>query len=218
MAKTMRTRIIGIALLLCFLLTGCGKKLDPSDPEGAFNLFWQHMMDGQSEAMWDLMAPSSHEYFDQQLERLHEMDEKIGRYLPPTDHTLARKQAGSILTDEIKDGRGLFLKIFKPAEVPKEEAIQVGMQVEQVTMSEDQKSAAVLTRGGQKVLLTYDQANEKWEVMFVESFAELGTAMGWLESNETALDQTIEDLISEERRERESLIAELMGYEEESAN
>jgi hypothetical protein len=70
-----------------------------------------------------------------------------------------------------------------------------------------------LTRGNQKVLLQYDEKAERWNIMFVESFEELKTAMNWLDSNETALAQTIDDLISEEQRKRETLIAELLGYE-----
>lgn len=213
MAGDMRNWLMGNLLLLVLLSLGCGKKMDPSDPEGAFNLFQDAMLNGQSEQMWELMAPSSHQYFDQQVERLRGMDEKIGRYLPPTDHRLARNQAGSILTDEIKDGRGLFLKVFTPAQIPKDEPVLVGLQVEQVTMSEDKKSAAILTRGNQKVLLQYDEKAERWNIMFVESFEELKTAMNWLDSNETALAQTIDDLISEEQRKRETLIAELLGYE-----
>lgn len=213
MAGDMRNWLMGNLLLLVLLSLGCGKKMDPSDPEGAFNLFQDAMLNGQSEQMWELMAPSSHQYFDQQVERLRGMDEKIGRYLPPTDHRLARNQAGSILTDEIKDGRGLFLKVFTPAQIPKDEPVLVGLQVEQVTMSEDKKSAAILTRGNQKVLLQYDDKAERWNIMFVESFEELKTAMNWLDSNETALAQTIDDLISEEQRKRETLIAELLGYE-----
>jgi len=198
---------------MSFLVAGCGKKLDPSVPEGAFNLFWQAMLDGEGEVMWDHMAPSSHQYFDDQLTRLKSMDEKIGRYLPPTDHRLARNQAGSILTDELADGRALFLKIFSPQEIPKDEAVLVGMHVEQITMSEDKKSGAVLTRGGQQILLQYDSQADRWNIMFVESFEELGKALGWLDFNESALDQTIEDLIAEERRKREAMISELMGYE-----
>lgn len=213
MAGDMRNWLIGNLLLLVLFSFGCGKKMDPSDPEGAYNLFRQAMLDGQSDQMWELMAPSSHLYFDEQVERLRGMDEKIGRYLPPTDHRLARNQAGSILTDEIKDGRALFLKIFTPAEIPKSEPVSVGLDVEQVTLSEDKLSAAILTRGNQKVLLQYDSAAERWNIMFVESFEELKTAMGWLDSNETALAQTIDDLISEEQRKRETLIADLLGYE-----
>lgn len=213
MAGDMRNWLMGNLLLLVLLSFGCGKKMDPSDPEGAFNLFQEAMLNGQSEQMWELMAPSSHSYFDQQVERLRGMDEKIGRYLPPTDHRLARNQAGSILTDEIKDGRGLFLKVFTPNEIPKDEPVLVGLQVEQVTLSEDKKSAAILTRGNQKVLLQYDSTAERWNIMFVESFEELKTAMSWLDSNETALAQTIDDLISEEQRKRETLIAEMLGYE-----
>ena len=206
-------RPLTILLVSCALFAlGCGDKLDPTEPEGAYNVFRDALFRGDSQMIWDRMAPSSHQYFDDEVERLRKMDEKIGRYLPATDHKLARKQAGSILTDEITDGRGLFNKIFQPAKLPQDEKFHVGSDVEEVQISEDEKTAKVITRGKQNILLVHNEKNDEWYIMFVESIDELGTSMKWLESNESALTQTVEDLIDEERRERESVISELMGY------
>lgn len=208
MVKISRVTLIMLALGTVFL-TACGGKLDPSDPEGAFNLFKTAMLNGDRDTMWNHIAPSSQEYFDAQLGRLKEMDEKIGRYLPPTDHKLARRQAGSILTDELSTGRQLFDKIVTPSNLPKDEKYLVGLTVAEIKVSEDEKTAAILTRAKQKVLLQFDEKNEEWDIMFVESFASLKDAMKWLDSNENALDQTIDDLLSEERRKREAILAEL---------
>lgn len=202
-----------VALFVSFVVTGCSDKLDPSDPEGAYNLFKTAMLAGDKETMWNHMAPSSQKFFDAQLERLKGMDEKIGRYLPPTDHKLARTQAGSILTEEMTTGRQLFEKVVTPNNLPKDEKYLVGLAVEEINISEDEKTAAIMTRGKQKVLLQYDEKGEKWDVMFVESFEPLKDAMKWLDQNESALDSTIDDLLSEERRKREAILAELMGFE-----
>ncbi|MEZ4462367.1 MAG: hypothetical protein R3E66_22110 [bacterium] len=213
MAKFSRVLLLMLALST-LLLSACGDKLDPSDPEGAFNLFKTAMLNGDRDTMWEHMAPSSREYFDAQLKRLHAMDEKIARYLPPTDHKLARTQAGSILTDSMTTGRQLFDKVVTPSGLPKDEKYLVGLTVEEIKVSEDEKTAAILTRGKQKVLLQYDEKNDRWDVMFVESFEPLKTAMKWMDANENALNQTIDDLLSEERRKRETILAELMGFED----
>jgi len=213
MVRITQAFVLVAALCLSAFLTGCGDKLDPSDPEGAFNLFKTAMLNGDRDTMWNHMAPSSQEFFDAQLERLQSMDTKIGRYLPPTDHKLARKQAGSILTDELTSGRQLFDKIVTPANLPKDEKYLVGLTVEEIKVSEDEKTAEIMTRGKQKILLQYDDAGEKWDILFVESFGPLKVAMKWVDSNESALDQTIDDLLSEERRKREAILAELMGFD-----
>ena len=213
MVKISRVLLLMLALGT-LLLSACGDKLDPSDPEGAFNLFKTAMLNGDRDTMWDHMAPSSRDYFDAQLKRLHAMDEKIGRYLPPTDHKVARTQAGSILTDTMITGRQLFDKVVTPSGLPKDEKYLVGLTVEEIKISEDEKTAAILTRGKQKILLQYDEKNDRWDVMFVESFEPLKTAMTWMDANENALNQTIDDLLSEERRKRETILAELMGFED----
>lgn len=199
-------------LALVIGLMGCGVKMDPGDPEGAHNVFQAAMFDGDAETMWNRMAPSSKEFFDGQLARLKIMDEKIVRFLPQTDHKLARKQSGSILITEVADGKALFLKVFTPAGIPQDEKFKVGSAVEEVRMSEDEKSAELVTRGQQTVHLTYDEKSEEWFVMFAETEDAVSKSFIWLDENEKALDQTIEDLIEEERREREIIIADLMDY------
>ena len=214
------------SLALVFLLlvgsVGCTGKSDPTGPEGAYNQFRDGLFEGDNDKVWNRMSPDSHAYFDDQVARLRLMDEKIVRYLPPTDHKLARGQAGSVLTDEVTDGRGLFDKIFQPKGLPKDEQFKVGSQVEEIRKSEDEKTAEVITRGKQTIRLVHDEKSDEWFVSLpnstfvtVEKTPEaLNKSFQWLEKNESALDQTIEDLIEEERREREKVIADLMGYGE----
>lgn len=201
-----------VSLVMALMLLGCGDKLDPTEPEGAYNAFKDALFKGNPDAMWARMSPSSHQYFDDQLERLHRMDAKIERYLPPTDHRLAKKQAGSILTDELESGEEFFKHIFSADTIPQDEKYKVGMQVEEIKISEDEKQAAVVTRGGQEILLEHGEGDQ-WFVMFVESSEAVPNAMSWLEQNESALDQTVEDLIAEEREERAQIISDLFGYE-----
>src|SRR5690606_27535771 len=94
---------------------GCAENLDPKDPEGAYNLYVNALWAKDAKTVWKRVAPTTHEYFDQKYKTLQDMDETIGRYLPPTDHKIAREQAGSILTSKVKDGEGLFLEVFQPS-------------------------------------------------------------------------------------------------------
>jgi hypothetical protein len=198
-----------LVLIVCSVSAGCGEKLDPTDPEGAYNLYVKSLWAGDAEAVWNRLAPSTQEYFQTRYEALVEMDDTIRRYLPPTDHRIAREQAGSILTDEVEDGKGLFLKVFEPSQLKLTESHEVGASVEEIRINEDETAAELKTLGGDVYYLTRGE-NEEWYVMLVRSSSMVEKRMKWLDSNQSALKQTVEDLIDEERKEREEVIAELM--------
>ncbi len=198
-----------LVLIVCSVGAGCGEKLDPTDPEGAYNLYVKSLWAGDAEAVWNRLAPSTQEYFQTRYEALVEMDDTIRRYLPPTDHRIAREQAGSILTDEVEDGKGLFLKVFEPSQLKLTESHEVGASVEEIRINEDETAAELKTLGGDVYYLTRGE-NEEWYVMLVRSSSMVEKRMKWLDSNQSALKQTVEDLIDEERKEREEVIAELM--------
>lgn len=209
-----RVRIASIAKLfvLISILLGsaaCGEKVDPTDPEGAYNLYVKALWAGDAEAVWERAAPSTHQYFQEQQERLQEMDETIERYLPATDHKIAREQAGSILTSKATDGKTLFLEVFQPSNLKLKESHQVGAGVDQIRINEDETAAELKTLGGDVYYLTKAE-DEQWYIMLVQSSSAVKERMKWLEANQSALQQTVEDLIDEEREEREAVIAELM--------
>lgn len=227
MNRTMSGPYGRLLLLLALLFvaplsTGCGENLDPTTPVGAYNEYRNALFAGDAEKVWARLAPSTHEYFDEQHARLVKMDETIVRYLPATDHKLAREQAGSILTDDIKNGKGFFMKVFDPASVPEDEAYRVGMDVDTEAIAEDGDTAKITTRGGQTYILTKgegaEEGSEEWFVMLVRSNEAVGKRLGWLDSNETALQKTVEDLIDEEKKKREALIARLMDVEEKKGD
>lgn len=209
-------RLIVVASI-CFAM-GCADNLDPTEPVGAYNQFINALWAQNASDVWDRSAPSTHEYFQQKYEVLHEMDETIARYLPSTDHSIAREQAGSILTDKVKDGRGLFLELFRPSQLKLEEKHRVGAVVETIAVSEDELAAEIKTLGGDTFYLSRGGAGEEWYVMLVRSSTVIEAQMAWLTTNESALKQTIEDLIAEERKNREAVIAELMKLDAPSAN
>jgi hypothetical protein len=196
------------------MMTGCSDELDPTNPRDAYLLFRNALVNGDGEAVWQRTDEQTHAYFEQQYGVLVEMDELIRRYLPQTDVKLARKQSGTVLLDDVGDGRELFLKVYSAENVPKKKAIiEVGSEVDEVKVAEDGKLAKVVTRAGQEYILTKDEDSEEWYVMLTKSNDAVENSFGWLERNEEALTQTVEDLIKEEREQREEVIAELMGLE-----
>lgn len=202
-----------LAGMLCIALSSCDENIDPTDPEGAYNLYIKAMFNADAEGVWARLAPSTREYFQTQYEVLVEMDETIRRYLPATDHKIARQQAGSILTEETKDGKGLFLKVFQPGSLKVDEGHVVGSAVDEIKINEDETAAELKTLGGDTIYLAKGE-NEEWFVMLVRSSTKVTDRMKWLEQNQSALQQTVEDLIAEERKNREAIIAELMKLED----
>ncbi len=213
----MRLSTFIMSILLSSIFLGCGEKLETSDPEGTYNLYRNALFEGDSEKIYVLLAPESIAYFDDEFARLERMDETIAKYLPITDHKLARRQAGSILTDEVKDGHGLFLKIFKPSSMElskssrwNQSPYEVGAIVDEIQVSEDGKAAKLTTKAKEEY---HFEKTEKgvWKLQLVQSAKAFQDATQWMRKNERSLQQTIDDLIEEERTKRETIIAELMG-------
>ena len=177
-------------------------------------MFRDALFEGDGPAVWARTDQSTRDYFDGQFARLVEMNEMIERYLPVTDHQLARNQAGVVLLNEVDSGESLFLHLFDTDEFPEsDQAVFHGSRVLEIQMTEEGDSAVIVTRGGDEFLLVRQDDGE-WYVNLADSGEFLAPVFAWLESNYDALEQTVEDLIAEEQRVRERIIAELMGIED----
>ncbi len=204
-----------VAMLLTIAMTtGCSGDLDPSDPEDAYDLFRHALFDGEAQTVWERTDEQTREYFEDRYQRLQAMNDLIERYLPHTDHQIARSQSGAELVAEIDSGQDLFVRVFEPTGFLDDEAIRFGSEGQQIKMAEGGDSAVVVTRGGQEFVLVL-QDDELWYINLVDSGNFLDEALKWLHDNEDALEQTVEDLIAEERQVREQIISELMDLEEE---
>lgn len=203
------------ALLLLMLMSaalGCSSELDPTQPDGAYYLFRDALLAADGEGVWKHSDEATHLYFQERFEHLGEMDKTIDQFLPQTDHRIARQQSGAILLDEIKDGKGLFLKIFQAKNLADNEAIRIGSDIDELTVNKERTAARVMTRAEQVYLLKKSADSEQWHIMLMESETSKSVekSLGWLGHNESALQQTVEDLVAEQRQEREAIIAELM--------
>ena len=203
-----------LALLWCVGVggLGCSGELDPKEPDDAYLMFRDALFAGDAAQVWERLDPSTHDYFQKRYERLARMDQEIQRYLPQADWRLARKQSGTVLLAEVKDGKGLFMRLLTPKNVPRDKAFELGSEVGKVTLAEDKKSAIILTRGEQSYVMVRDDKTQQWHVALHHSTTTLkpDKSLAWLDANESALRQTVEDLIAEERARREAVIASLL--------
>lgn len=203
-----------VVLVAVSFAPGCSGEADPGDPDGAYELFRDALFEGDTQDIWERTDDETRDYFQDRYERLEQMNDLIERYLPQTDHQIARTQSGAELLEEIDSGEELFVRMFEPPQFENERAVRVGSEIDELQMAEDGESAVAVTRGQQQFMLV-QQDDELWYVNLADSGDFLDEVFAWLIQNEDALEQTVENLIEEERQAREEIIAELMDPEEE---
>ena len=202
---------LGVAVALSSI--ACSSEYDPADPEDSYELFRHALLEGDGQSVWERTDDDTRQYFEDRYASLKEMDELIERYLPPVDHQLARSQSGSELLDEVDSPEELFTHIFQFEDMADDDAIRLGSDPRQIQLTEDETSAVVLTRTEQEFVLVLHE-DHHWYVNLVESGGFVDAAFAWLDQNEDALEQTVEDLIAEERQVREAIIADLLDRED----
>lgn len=228
----MRNRLVKSLILIgsiTLLSTGCEEERDPLTPLGSYNLFKNALETGEAGQVWDRMSQASRDFFNEKHEKLVTMNDTITKYLPPTDHLIAQKQAGTVLLKTAKDGRGLFLALFdskalKEKESEKDWATELGntgratfarlpgVDLPKIVVSEDKKTAVVDAPGIQVAMVKGEGEEGEWTVDLIRSGNTVKTNTAWIDANSEALEKTVDDLISEQRQHREELIAKLMGY------
>lgn len=174
-------------------------------------MFQASLLSGDAKGVWSRVDEDTRSFYQARRDKLEAMGERIVEFLPQADHRLAREQAGVVLTEEVADGEGLFLRVFTPKELPTDQAYALGMDVDELNVAEDGRLAEVKTRGGQVFYLTRESEDAEWYVMLLKSTEQVAGSMKWLDANEEALEQTIKDLLDERREAREEIISELMG-------
>lgn len=212
-----RSKFLVLTLILIVVaaaLGACNGELDPTQPEDAYSLFRQALFEGDAQVAWERTDEDSRDYFQERYDKLQEMNDLIERYLPHTDHAIARGQSGAELLEELDSGQDLFALVFEPAEFVDDDGVKFGAEAREIQMSETGDTAVVVTRGGQEFVLV-QQDDELWFINLVESGDFLDQSFQWLTNNEEALEQTVQDLIEEERRNREQIISQLMDVDDD---
>lgn len=192
-------------VLLVGLGAGCADDLDPKQPQGAYLIFRQALFTGDADTSWDYLDRGTQAVFEDRAAVLNNMSEDIVRFLPQVDQRLARKQTGAELLrgGKVTDGKSLFKLLFKPDAVPVTPEIEVGTQISSVEVNDAEDEAIIVTESGQQYRLVIDEEGT-WRV---SSWRELAIERTkWILDNQTALTQTVQDLIAEEKEEVDRII------------
>ncbi len=207
-----RPSVFLLASLIALSAISCAEELLPTEPEGAYLIWRQALLEGNADVAYDHLDEQTRAVFEERVEVLNVMSEDILRYLPRTDQRLARQQTGAVLLKEkgIEDGRGLFKVLFKPEAMKVTPEIEVGTEVSSVEINETGDEAAIVVYAGQQFLLRKEEDGiwriTSWRTLSLERTQ-------WILDNRDALEQTVQDLINEEKEEMDAVIKYLLDEE-----
>jgi len=203
-------------LLVVAATTGCEEELLPQEPRGAYLLFRQAIFQGDADQVWAYLDKDTKDLFDQRYGTLLAMSDQIVQFLPSVDQKLARQQTGVVMLGDqgIHSGQELFNAVFKPKAVEITPEIEVGTEVSEVEVNEAESEAVVVTYAG----TVYRLVVEEDGIWRISNWRELvATRTAWVDGNQTALEQTVSDLINEEKEGVDKIIKFILAEEEKRA-
>lgn len=203
----------GAWLVLAVLCAaGCSGELLPEEPQGAYLLWRAALLKGDTEGVYEYLDQDTRKLLDERAAVLDAMSEDITRYLPLVDQRLARQQTGAVLLKEkgVKDGRKLFLLMFTPDQLKITPEIEVGSEVSDIELNEAGDTAAIKTDGGDQFILEREE-DGVWRISSWKELCDQRTQ--WILDNRTALEQTVQDLITEEKEEVGAVIDYLLAQD-----
>lgn len=207
------SRMLWCAVLVLLVWgNACSSELVPEEPQGAYLLWRQALLRGDTEGVYEYLDQDTRKLLDERAEVLAAMSEDIARYLPQVDQRLARKQTGVVLRKQkgVKDGRALFNLLFTPDKLEMTPEIEVGLLISDLELNEAGDTAAIKTDGGDQFILVKEE-DGIWRVTSWKKLCEERTQ--WILDNRSALEQTVQDLISEEQEEVGAVIDYLLAQE-----
>ncbi len=205
----------GLAVVCCCVVlqgAGCAEELTPQEPRGAYMIFRQAVLSGDAAGVYAAMDKETHQVFETRYQTMVGMEEQIVRFLPQVDQKLARQQTGVVLLKErgITSGETLFHAVFTAQKLEVTPEIEVGTEVSEVEVNAEESEAAVVTYSGQVYRLVKEE-DGVWRVKSWRELVEQKTS--WVTGNQSALEQTVSDLIKEESEEVDKVIQYILAEE-----
>ena len=211
-----RTLVIFILLVSSTCLSSCAEEVVATEPEGAYIIWRQALFDGDEDKVYDQLDDQTQKVFQDRVVLLGRMSQDIQRYLPQADQKLARQQTGVVMLSEhgIKDGRGLFKALIELDKLTVSPELEVGTEVSEVEVNESGTEAAVVVYAGQQFVLRKEE-DAHWRIA---SWRQLSTERTqWILDNGLVLEQTVQDLINEEKEEVNAVIKYLLEEDKRSS-
>lgn len=201
---------LGVLWVVAAFVAGCQEEYRPDNPEGAYMLWRQALLSGDTAGVYGLLDEDTHAVLDERVEVMRVMSEDIVRYLPQVDQKLARRQTGVVLLNEhdIETGADLFQALFMPDKLEVTPSIEVGTEISEMTLNEAGDEAVIVVYSSQQFLMRRGQDGQ-WRVSSWRTLCLERTQ--WILDNRGALEQTVQDLINEEKEEVDAAIKFLLA-------
>jgi hypothetical protein len=196
--------------MLSLVLVSCSEEVVETEPEGAYIIWRQALFDGDEGRVYEQLDAQTKRVFQERFERLLLMSQDIQRYLPQADQKLAREQTGVVMLSRhgIKDGEGLFRALVELDKLEVSPEIEVGTEVSEVEINESGTEAAVVVYAGQQFVLRKEEEG-RWRIASWHQLCSERTQ--WILDNSQVLEQTVQDLINEEKEETDAVIKYLLA-------
>jgi hypothetical protein len=196
---------------LSLLPAACSSELDPKDPEGAYLMFREALLNGDEEALWEALSESTKQLFSDGYQDLLDLDVAIDQ-LAPEDRTIARERTAARLLSRVDGPKSLFLMIVRLENVAGEDRFRYGSAVDEVNVDEEAGEATVVTEAGTQIELVR-QEDGIWRVRSLAPI--IGDRLRVLSEDIDAVEATLAD--SAFRRRSHDEIMRLLGAAPEPA-
>lgn len=201
---------LGVLWVAAVFAVGCQEEYLPDNPEGAYMLWRQALLSGDTAGVYELLDEDTHKVLDERVEVMRVMSEDIVRYLPQVDQKLAREQTGVVLLrkHDMETGADLFEVLFEPDKLEVTPSVEVGTEISEMTLNEAGDEAVIVVYSSQQFLMRRGQ-DGRWRVSSWRTLCLERTQ--WILDNRDALEQTVQDLINEEKEEVDAAIKFLLA-------
>ena len=196
--------VFAVVLTLSSAMSCSEDEAVPTEPAGAFLLFNQALAERDNEVVWELLDAPTKALFEEYYQKLQAADLIIERYFDPVDRAPAREKAGLGILNEIEDGRGLFLFLFDSEVIAYDKDQEVGADIEELHLNEDENRATILTNSGERYELVLED-DQHWRI---SSFREmLKKKLYPIHVSLEALKEYAKEAIEKEEERRSQLLA-----------
>ena len=166
--------------------------------------------EASADTVYSYLSKDTKQVFEERVSMMNEMSEQIVRFLPQVDQKLARKQTGAVLLKEQKltTGKDLFKLLYSADLIKPSDELEVGSEISDIEYLNDENTEAILVTYAKDEYRLVLEEDGVWRVASWREFAKARTA--WISNNREILEQTIQELITEEKEEIDKVIAYLL--------
>jgi len=148
---------------------GCSSEPSPNEPDGAYLIFREALLNGDIPALWESVSQSTKTHYDDAYDDLVATSECIER-LSSGDRLEARERTGISLLDQASSGEELFAIFIRLDSLIGDDTLRAGTEIDELIVDDSGERATIVTETGQLVDLVLED-DGIWRVTTLEPYA-----------------------------------------------